>query len=186
MKTHTVSQRNVHTPFLVRLIAQAWAGWKGQEGQSAVELARALLEKTGGLRELERRGAEELQEAKGLGSAKIAQLKAALELGRRLLAEEKKVLGAVSSSKEVYEWLQKRSFEPLGKYRLRAMPDLSTNGWMGIERTSGKHWKELPDDYMVPLVNNPFDDCIIVGGGEDEIISVLHGRGPAYSIDAWR
>ncbi len=78
----------------------------GTGGQSAVELARALLEKTGGLRELDRRGAEELQEAKGLGLAKIAQLKAALELGRRLLAEEKKILGVVSSSKEVYDWLR--------------------------------------------------------------------------------
>jgi len=78
----------------------------GTGGQSAVELARSLLEKAGGLRELDRRAAEELQEAKGLGPAKIAQLKAALELGRRLMAEEKKVLAAVTSSKEVYEWLR--------------------------------------------------------------------------------
>ncbi|NJD68002.1 MAG: hypothetical protein C3F12_10700 [Candidatus Methylomirabilota bacterium] len=78
----------------------------GTGGQSAVELARGLLEKAGGLRELDRKGADELQEAKGLGLAKITQLKAALELGRRLLAEEKKVLGAVTSSKEVYEWLR--------------------------------------------------------------------------------
>ncbi len=78
----------------------------GTEGQSAVELARGLLEKSGGLRELDRRGAEELNEAKGLGPAKIAQLKAALELGRRLMAEERKVLGAVSSSREVYDWLR--------------------------------------------------------------------------------
>jgi len=78
----------------------------GTGGQSAVELARSLLEKTGGLRELDRRGTEELQEAKGLGLAKIAQVKAALELGRRLMAEEKKVLAAVVSSKEVYEWLR--------------------------------------------------------------------------------
>ena len=78
----------------------------GTGGQSAVELARSLLEKAGGLRELDRRAAEELQEAKGLGPAKIAQLKAALELGRRLMAEEKKLLAAVTSSKEVYEWLR--------------------------------------------------------------------------------
>src|SRR3970282_2231064 len=75
----------------------------GTGGQSAVELARSLLEKAGGLRELDRRAAEELQEAKGLGPAKIAQLKAALELGRRLMAEEKKVLAAVTSSKGGYE-----------------------------------------------------------------------------------
>ena len=78
----------------------------GTGGQSAVELARSLLEKAGGLRALDRRAAEELQEAKGLGPAKIAQLKAALELGRRLMAEEKKLLAAVTSSKEVYEWLR--------------------------------------------------------------------------------
>src|SRR5574337_808269 len=63
----------------------------GTGGQSAVELARSLLEKAGGLRELDRRGVDELQEAKGLGPAKVTQLKAALELGRRLMAEEKKV-----------------------------------------------------------------------------------------------
>ncbi len=45
----------------------------GTGGQSAVELARSLLERTGGLRELDRKGVEELQEAKGLGLAKIAQ-----------------------------------------------------------------------------------------------------------------
>ncbi len=78
----------------------------GTSGQSAVELARSLLEQYRGLRELDRRGAEELEEAKGLGRAKIAQLKAALELGRRLLAEEKKVEGRVTSSKEVYDWLR--------------------------------------------------------------------------------
>jgi DNA repair protein RadC len=78
----------------------------GARGQSAVELARSLLEQCGGLRELDRRGVEALQEARGLGAAKVAQVKAALELGRRLLAEEKRVKGRVASSKAVYEWLR--------------------------------------------------------------------------------
>jgi DNA repair protein RadC len=78
----------------------------GAHGQSAVELARRLLEHLGGLRELDRRSREELQEARGLGLAKIAQLKAAFELGRRLLAEERRVTGRVTSSKEVYDWLR--------------------------------------------------------------------------------
>ena len=56
----------------------------GARGQSAVELARGLLDKSGGLRELDRRGAEELQEAKGLGPAKVAQLKAADRKSTRL------------------------------------------------------------------------------------------------------
>ena len=60
---------------------------------------------------------------------------------------------------------------------------------MGIERTSGKHWKELPDDYMVPVMNEPRDSCIIVAGGQEEACVQLSGgrfNAPVYSIDVWR
>jgi hypothetical protein len=99
------------------------------------------------------------------------------------------------SKDEVYEWIYKKSFEPLSRYRHRSWPDLTTNGWLGIESLSGKHWKELPDDYMVPAVNAPFDNCIIIGGGEEEAcIQLTGGRSgygesasaAAYSVDAWR
>ncbi|MBI2851025.1 MAG: hypothetical protein HYX80_08325 [Chloroflexi bacterium] len=92
------------------------------------------------------------------------------------------------SKQEVYEWFWKATFEPVGQFRLRSGPDLTTNGWMGIEKTSGKHWKELPDDYMVPTKGDePFANCIIVGGGEEEHCEIIDGgRGTAYSIDAWR
>jgi hypothetical protein len=98
------------------------------------------------------------------------------------------------SKDEVYEWIYRKSFEPLSEYRTRSWPDLTTNGWMGIEKTSGKHWKELPDDYMVPVVNDPFDNCILIAGGEEEgCIQLSGGRSgfgdmpsAAYSIDRWR
>ncbi|MBI2851123.1 MAG: hypothetical protein HYX80_08820 [Chloroflexi bacterium] len=96
------------------------------------------------------------------------------------------------SKEDIYEWLYQHSFEPLRDYRNRAQPDLSTNGWMGIESTSGKHWKELPDDYMVPLVDDPYDNCIIVCGGTTEHLMMLAGRRgglsphAVFSIDAWR
>jgi hypothetical protein len=97
------------------------------------------------------------------------------------------------SKQEVYEWLWKRSFEPLRDYRLRGTNDHGTNGWMGIEKTSGKHWKELDDDYMVPAGGeSPSDYSIIVGGGEEECSMILAGRrgsqasDPVYNIDAWR
>jgi len=92
------------------------------------------------------------------------------------------------SKREVYEWFWNATFEPVKDYRLRAGPDLATNGWMGIEKTSGKHWKELDDDYMVPTRGDaPFNNCIIVGGGEEETCQTLDGaRGTAYNIDAWR
>ncbi|MFC1954384.1 hypothetical protein ACFLVZ_00980 [Chloroflexota bacterium] len=92
------------------------------------------------------------------------------------------------SKQEVYEWFWKATFEPVKDYRLRAGPDLMTNGWMGIEKTSGKPWKELDDDYLVPTRgDDPFNNCIIVGGGEEETCQTLDGnRGTAFSIDAWR
>jgi len=91
------------------------------------------------------------------------------------------------SKDEIYEWLYKQSFEPLEKFRLRSGPDVETNGWMGIEKTSGKHWKELPDDYMVPIMDRPIENCIIVAGGDEECSQQMGGgRGIAYNIDAWR
>jgi len=94
------------------------------------------------------------------------------------------------SKAEVYDWLYKQSFEPVEKFKLRSGPDVETNGWMGIEKTSGKHWKELPDDYKVPIMDDPFENCIIVAGGDEETSQQMGGRGmgpsSAFSIDAWR
>jgi len=90
----------------------------------------------------------------------------------------------------VYEWLYKRSFMPVREYRTHQRPDVTTNAWKGIEATSGKPWKELDEDYMVPAVADPFENCIIVTGGGEEVGLWTDGRSarsdPAYSIDAWR
>ncbi len=96
------------------------------------------------------------------------------------------------SKEAVYEWLYKQSYMPLSQYRNFSWVDLSTNGWMGIERTSGKHWKDLPDDYMVPAAGfDPSFFMIIVGGGDEEVSHQLSShrhlnKDPFYSIDAWR
>ncbi len=90
---------------------------------------------------------------------------------------------------EVYEWIYRKSFEPVKNYKHRSWPDLTTNGWMGIEKTSGKHWKELDEDYLVPVVNDPLESCIIVAGGQEEACIQLSGgrfNAPVFSIDAWR
>ncbi len=57
----------------------------GVGGESVLDLARRLLSSYGGLPGLARASFAELQAEKGLGEAKTAQLKAALELGRRML-----------------------------------------------------------------------------------------------------
>jgi len=57
----------------------------GVGGENALALASRLLARYNGLPGLARASFAELQAEKGLGTAKTAQLKAALELGRRLL-----------------------------------------------------------------------------------------------------
>jgi DNA repair protein RadC len=57
----------------------------GMRGHDAVALSRALLVKSGGLQALVGSHTRELGEAAGLGPARIARLKAALELGRRVI-----------------------------------------------------------------------------------------------------
>jgi hypothetical protein len=88
----------------------------------------------------------------------------------------------------VYDWLYQQSFVTVKDYKGRSWPDyMGTNGWTAIEKTSGKPWRELPDDYRVPLVDDSFENCIIVAGGQEEAsVQLGGGRGPTFSIDAWR
>ena len=59
----------------------------GVHGCNVVNLSLELLTRYGGLTGLARASFRELCQVNGLSTAKVAQLKAALELGRRLLAE---------------------------------------------------------------------------------------------------
>lgn len=69
-----------------------------------MDLGRTLLRDWDGLSGLDAADPDSLAQAKGLGPAKIAQIKAALELGRRLLAEVEQVSRQrISSSKDVVE-----------------------------------------------------------------------------------
>ena len=89
----------------------------------------------------------------------------------------------------VYEWIYKQSFRPLREYRTHSWVDVNTASWTGIERTSGKPWKELSDDYLVPFVNDPYENCIIVTGGGEEYPQWVSSRRPGQkpiNIDFWR
>jgi hypothetical protein len=93
------------------------------------------------------------------------------------------------TKESIYEYFWKQSFEPLKEYRMRGRPDEHTNGWMGIEKTSGKHWKELPDDYIVPVAgDDPFRNfnIIVFNMEETQTARFGGGHGESYSIDAWR
>lgn len=59
----------------------------GVQGENVVNLAMRLLVQHGGLSGLAKSSASELEATRGVGPAKVTQIKAAFELGRRLLVE---------------------------------------------------------------------------------------------------
>jgi len=77
----------------------------GTTGKSAIDLGRELLNKFKSLRAMSGVDISEFKEIAGLKEAKIAQLKAAIELGRRMMSEEKAFHGVVKSSADVVGFL---------------------------------------------------------------------------------
>ena len=69
----------------------------GTPDENVIQLALRLLKEFSGLAGLARASTTELAETKGLGPAKVAQLKAALELGRRLQVESPEELPQIRS-----------------------------------------------------------------------------------------
>ena len=78
----------------------------GVAGMSAVDLARALLERFGSLNRLFSATEAEVAAVNGLGPAKYAQLQAVFELVRRALAEELRGRDALSSPVAVRDYLR--------------------------------------------------------------------------------
>ncbi len=77
----------------------------GTNGRSAVDIARELLQKFKSLRSMSGVDATEFNQIAGLKDAKIAHIKAAIELGRRMMSEEKAFEGTVKSSSDVANYL---------------------------------------------------------------------------------
>lgn len=77
----------------------------GVKNKSAIQLASEILEAFGGLRGLCTAKIDDLLNIKGIGIAKTAQLKAALELSERYLRENVKQKPIVENSKEVFDLL---------------------------------------------------------------------------------
>lgn len=75
----------------------------GSGQATALDLARHLLQECQGFRGLDGRSAAELCRQDGIGPAKAAQIKAALEIGKRLFREQSRVRERVASSADVYE-----------------------------------------------------------------------------------
>ena len=81
----------------------------GVKGQSAIDLARKILEKFRTFRNMSHTDLSQWKEFKGLGIAKIAQIKAAIEIGRRFREDEiRETQPKIESSKDVVDILMPR------------------------------------------------------------------------------
>lgn len=69
----------------------------GVTGENAVDVGQRLLNKFGGLSGLHRAPFDELLNQHGVGEAKASQIKAAIELGRRLMLESPEERPAINS-----------------------------------------------------------------------------------------
>lgn len=75
----------------------------GNHDTTAIDLARKLLQEFGGFHGLDARSVAELCQVNGIGEAKAAQIKAALELGKRFFLESVRVKDKVEGSDDVYK-----------------------------------------------------------------------------------
>ena len=78
----------------------------GVTGENAVEVGQRLLQTFGGLAGLHRAGIEEVCAQHGIGEAKAAQIKAAIELGRRLTLESPEERPSINSPADAAALLQ--------------------------------------------------------------------------------
>jgi DNA repair protein RadC len=81
----------------------------GVKGTSAVDLARRIMQKFGSFRNMSHTSIKKWKDIKGLGNAKICQIKAAIEIGRRF--REKEMLEEktrVSKPEDVIDYIMPR------------------------------------------------------------------------------
>ena len=104
----------------------------GVGGESVLDMAARLLSSYGGLPGLARASFAELQAEKGLGPAKTAQLKAALELGRRMLLASPENRLVVRSPADVAQ-LMIAEMAHLEQEHFRALYLDTRNRLLGVE-----------------------------------------------------
>lgn len=73
----------------------------GTKEKNAVELAENVLDTFGDLRRLSQASIEEIQKVKGVGKVKAIELKAALELGKRLIEHRKTFIKRIHKPADV-------------------------------------------------------------------------------------
>jgi DNA repair protein RadC len=84
------------------LLAIVLRNGNASTGESAMDHARVLLGQFGGLQGIDAASVSELSTVKGIGPAKVAQIKASLEIGRRMGSQKWEAGQALRSAEDVY------------------------------------------------------------------------------------
>ena len=105
----------------------------GVQGENAVQMGQRLLKDLGGLHGLHRASFAEVCAQHGLGAAKAAQIKAAIELGRRLRIEEPDERASVNSPGDAAE-LVRYEMGALEQEHLRVILLDTRNRVLSIEK----------------------------------------------------
>jgi DNA repair protein RadC len=92
----------------------------GVPGENAVQVGSRLLREMGGLPGIQRAPLEVLMNQHGIGEAKAAQIKAAIELGRRLTVQEHEERPTINSPKDAAALVQ-YEMSALEQEQLRVM-----------------------------------------------------------------
>ena len=107
----------------------------GTRNQSALDLAHKILRQFGDVTAISRARHGHLRLMPGVGESKAAQILAAVELGRRVLANSRKPRTRLGSPKEVFDHLSAR-IKGLPKEQFTAVYLDSKNRLLGEERVS--------------------------------------------------
>ena len=97
-----------HNGFASTSDAEALAIVLGNGGGDATVIAAGLLSRAGGLDGLKRMGAADLERFPGIGPARAARIRAALELAVRLGAQPLNAATPIRSSRDVFSALRSR------------------------------------------------------------------------------
>ncbi len=96
-----LKQHGPHALSAIELVAILFGS--GSEGRSSIDLAREVLGASqGSLRRLASRPVASLTSVRGVGSARAIAVHAALELGRRMVAEQRDEGAAMREARDVY------------------------------------------------------------------------------------
>jgi DNA repair protein RadC len=80
----------------------------GSKGLSALDLGRDVIACFKSFRNMSHTDIGELKKFKGLGEAKIARLRSAFEIARRLMSEKKEIVSTINSPKDAADLLMPR------------------------------------------------------------------------------